>query len=445
MQNSSPDQKQDAHTLTAEVNEDELPQDGKQIISIDQVRLGLFVELDLSWMEHPFLLRNFLIKTPEQLQVLSNLGLKEITYDPSRSIEVPLPPKENQSAEAGDQNTPALDEMWEEKHCRIESMKVHRQKMQQCDKKFEQSVGFMKKTMLEFRAHPKAAIDAIEQMVDGMLSTLLGTPDMALYLVNAKRSSGVAEYAHFVNVAVLSMMLGKSLNLNEHEMRLLGVGALFHDLGKLMIPEKVLRKKESLNNAEENFLQMHPMYGVKIARESGVFPAEVMIIIAQHHEALDGSGYPKGLKAKNIYKLAQIIMIADAYDLYCNQADASRSLSPYEAISLMFAKEKSKYNEEILKIFISALGVYPPGTAVELSGNQVGVIISINAGELLKPNVLLYDENVPKDEAIIVDLREEDELQVIKSLRPSALSQEIFDYLDLGRGISHYFACVAGG
>ncbi len=445
MQNFPPDQKQDAHILTAEVNEDELPQDGKQIISIEQTRLGLFVELDLSWMDHPFLLRSFLIKTPEQLQVLNNLGLEEIIYDPSRSVKTPLPRKKDQPVEGGDQNTPVLDEMWKEKHCRIECMKAYRQKMRQCDKQFEQSVGFMKKAMLGFRAHPKTALDAIKQMVDGMLATLLDTPDMALYLVNAKRSRGIAEYAHFVNVTVLSMMLGKALDLDEHEMRLLGIGALFHDLGKLKIPEKVLRKKEPLNNAEESFLQMHPLYGVKIARESGVFPAEVMLIIAQHHEALDGSGYPKGLKAKNIHKLTQIIMVADAYDLYCNQADADRSLSPYEAISLMFAKEKSKYNEDILKIFISALGVYPPGTAVELSGDQVGVVISINAGELLKPNILLYDENIPKDKAIVVDLCEDDELQIIKSLRPSTLPEEVFDYLDLGRNISHYFACATEG
>ncbi len=410
----------------------------KVTININQLRVGLYVELDISWLNHPFLFRSFLIKNPKQLQALKKLGLKEITYDPSKSSAEPLDISTDSAPEVLETGGQELDKLWEEKNRRIECMKMRRQKMNQCNKKFEKSVAFMKKGLQEFRAHPKNIVGAAEQMVNGMIGPLLDDPDVAIHLVNIQKG-GTGEYAHFTNVTVLSLMLGKAIGLDRSEMHALGVGALFHDIGTLMIPEKVLRKKGPLNQAERKFYKLHPEYGINITKDTNTLPAEALAVILHHHETQDGKGYPKGLRGEQIHKLAKVVHIADAYDLYCNMSDPDKSLSPYEAISYMFAKEKDKYDADMLSTFITSLGVYPPGTVVELSNDNIGQVVSINASDLLKPNIFLYNQNIPKKEAIIIDLREEEGLTVVKSIRPSQLPRKIVDYLSLETNINHQF------
>lgn len=411
--------------------------ESKLKISVDQLRVGLYVELDIGWLEHPFFFRSFLIKNEKQLQIIRRLNLTEVTYDPGRSIEEPIPAVDRGNTPTTQIDTAELAQLFEEKKRRIECMNERRHRMRQCEKQFEASASFMRQALHDIRAQPGKTIEAADQLIDDMVGPLFEDPEVALHLVNINES-GQGANSHIINVTVLSLALGKTIGLDRQEMRLLGIGALFHDIGKLMIPEKILHKAEPLNQAEQNLLELHTAYGLKIGRELGILPVEALAIINQHHETLDGEGYPKGLNEKQIYKLAKIVAIADSYDLYCNNPDPRRSLSPYEAISYMFAREKHKYDEGMLGAFISSLGIYPPGTVVELSNDKIGLVVSINAGDLLRPNVMLYSKKIPRKEAIIIDLREED-LSIIKSLRPATLPRKIHKYLGLESNVSHYF------
>jgi HD-GYP domain-containing protein (c-di-GMP phosphodiesterase class II) len=291
--------------------------------------------------------------------------------------------------------------------------------------------------MKSVMAQPEAAVEAADEMVSEIVGNLMVDQDTTLHLVNMKGKSE-SSYFHAINVSILSMMLGKQLGLDEKQLNMLGTGALFHDLGHLEVPDKVLRKTEPLNKAELEAYRMHPIYGVKLAAQMGSLSADIVAVIAQHHEMADGSGYPNGLSGSQISELSQIVSIVNAYDNLCNKTDSSKSLTPYEAMSLLFAKEKQKFNGDKLTTFITNMGVFPPGTVVNLSNGFMAAVVSINSKSLLSPSVMVYDPQIPKSEALIIDLLEED-LQITGGLRPGSLPAEVLEYLNLGENVNFFF------
>jgi putative nucleotidyltransferase with HDIG domain len=279
-----------------------------------------------------------------------------------------------------------------------------------------------------------------DKVVGNMVNELTLDTEVTIQLVNLKGKSE-SSYYHLLNVTALSLVLGQKLGLDSKKLHILGLGALFHDLGHQRIPSQILLKKEPLTPAEEQVYQRHTFLGVEMAKKIGALPEEAIAIIGQHHERLDGSGYPKGLKSE-VGTLTRIVAITDQYDELCNHTDPKRSLSPYEAVSLMFSKEQGKFDKSILTTFIANLGVYPPGTVVRLSDQRIASVVTINPDELLKPNVLIYDPEIPKEEALILDLMEED-LSISESCRRSELSPTVLNYLSLSDYVTYYFDQVS--
>jgi putative nucleotidyltransferase with HDIG domain len=411
----------------------------KQFINPNQLCIGLFIELDLSWMQHSFMSNRFKIKNEKQIAELKSMGLKQIKYDPEQSDAEPLPLKaavETAKSSSPEQSEPDT-RMWEEKQARIKKMKERRVCLNRCEKEYTKTVSSVRNMMGSVMSQPEAAVEAADEMVSEIVDNLMVDHDTTLHLVNMKGKSE-STYFHAINVSILSLMLGKQLGLDEKQLNKLGTGALFHDLGKLDVPDRVLRKTEPLNRAEQDAYRMHTIYGVKLAAKMGSIPADVIEIIAQHHEMADGSGYPNGLKGERISGLAQIVSIVNAYDNLCNKMDSTKSSTPYEAVSILFARDRQKFNEEKLTAFISNMGVFPPGTVVKLSNDFMAAVVSINSKSLLSPKVMVYDPQIPKNEALIIDLLEED-LKIIEGLRPGNLPVEVLEYLNLGENVNFFF------
>jgi putative nucleotidyltransferase with HDIG domain len=216
------------------------------------------------------------------------------------------------------------------------------------------------------------------------------------------------------------------------------MGAIFHDIGKLEIPPKILMKTEPLTKSEQSFFEMHCEYGLDIAGKAGL-PKQVADIVIQHHECIDGSGYPGKLKAEKISPLSKIVSIVNVYDNLCNPHNLADALTPHEALSQMFAVKRNKFDAVALKAFIHCMGVYPPGSIVQLSNEMLGMVVSVNSAKPLKPNVLVYDPDIPKDEAVIISLERETDLNISKSLRPAQLPREVYQYLNPRKRVTYYF------
>lgn len=401
----------------------------------------MFIHLDLSWLSHEFLSNDFKIKNEKQLAEVLRLGLKEIVYDPSRSDPVPEPepiPSAPEPAPTGEalEALLQLKQQQAEKEDRILQLKERRVNLGRCEKAYVNAVGSVRKVMSNLMSQPAAAVDAAEEMVGSMVERLMTDQEATLQLVSIKGKSE-SSYFHSINVFILSLMLGKHLGLDDEQMRHLGIGALFHDLGHGEIPSKILRATQPLTKPEILLYQMHPQYGVKMAQRIGTLPAAAIDIIGQHHEMNDGSGYPHKLLGPQIHLLAKIVAIVNGYDNLCNNMNSTKSCSPFEAMSHMYAKQKGRYDQKMLSLFITHMGVYPPGTVIKLEDGRLATVISINPKALLRPNVMVYDPKTPPAEAAIINLAEEP-VKITESIRRSAIPSEVLEYLNLGGNLNYF-------
>jgi len=411
-------------------------------VPIEQLCVGLYVHLDLPWLEHSFALNSFKIKNEQELRALRHLGLTTIRVNPAKSDCRPLPPAvaAEQAANANlevAQPTPEEIEKIQEKKARIERLVKERNAISACEKQLLKAAGTLKNITRNLFSRPQESVAQAEELIQQMVDSLLLDKDIAIHLMNDK-IVGEEAYYHSLNVAVLTMMLAKELAFSPEDIKLLGVGCLFHDIGKIEIPDRIVNKNFGLTRAEQNLLQQHVFYGQQIAEKLNL-PKAVNDIIGQHHEYADGSGYPNFLRGDKIAPLARIVAITNTYDNLCNRPNPADSMSPYEAMAHMFGHMRKQFDAPALNLFIRSMGIYPPGTIVKLSDGTLGMVVAVNSGKPLRPSVLIYDPSVPKNEAIILDLMHEPLLEIIASLKPGQLSQEVYEYLSPRKRMTYFF------
>lgn len=426
-------------------------------ISVEQLQIGVYVYLDVGWMNHPFSFNNFKIRSEEQLQTIRSLGLKQVRWDPARSDIKPLakgaaPAEtvENPAIEAAEAalaegvapETGEIAGMMQAKQQRIQRLAEHREKIARVEQAFTSAANVIRGINKTIYSQPEKTLADAGQLIGGIVDELLAAPELVIQVM-AEKPGNEDVYFHSLNVSVLSMILGRELKMPAEVVRLVGIGALFHDIGLNEIPSKILSNTGILTKPEREFREMHCQYGYDIGKKAGLPPA-VLGIILQHHEYVDGTGYPKKLKGESIDLLARLVGIVNAYDNLCNPVNIAHALTPHEALSSMFAQHRSRYDARLLQAFIRFMGVYPPGTVVNLSNDALGLVIKINTARPLKPTVIVYDVGIPRNEAIILDLDEEQDINISRAIRPAQLPPAVFDYLSPRKRISYYFDAGSG-
>ena len=419
-----------------------MPIQENQYLSMDQLEIGLYVYLDLKWFEHPFAFNNFKIKDAEQIAIIKSLGLEGVRYDPARSDVKPLP---RQSKKPAIENAvkPVLKEhpALAAKRALIEKIKMQRAAAARIETAFVDTAKTIRNVEKNLLANPEATVEQANKLVEQIADSILSAPELALHVMGDK-IGGEELYFHSLNVTMLSLMMARDLSLTQEGIRFLGMGALFHDIGCRQIPNKILVKMEPLNQAERHYYEQHCQYGLEMGR-SLKFPPLALTIIHGHHELYDGSGYPQHLKGETINLLARIVAIANYYDELCNPVNIANALTPHEALSTMFARLRAKFDPKLLQVFVRCLGVYPPGTIVQLSNGVIGMVATINTSKPMKPMIVVYDAEIPKEEAILLDMEFEAEVNIAKAIRPAQLPREIYNYLSPRKQVSYYFDASA--
>ncbi|NOH97133.1 DUF3391 domain-containing protein [Vibrio sp. 99-70-13A1] len=408
-------------------------------ITVDRIQPGLHIRLPVKWNEHPFLFNSFKIKDNEQIQMIKHLGIKYVYINLNQSDTQPLPVSQ-ESANTDDVSS-AMDleaeRMWQEKQKRIENLSSYRRRVINCEKEFERSLARMRSVMTKIRNRPADAVGEAKVLIDDIVEKLLSDDNVTLHLMNGK-SEFEDIYFHSLNVAVIAMMVGKAKNYNAQQLKELSFAALFHDIGKIKIPSAILRKQTPLTGPESNYLKLHTKYGLDIAEAIEDFPISAKNVIAQHHELNDGSGYPEGLKEDHIDELAKVISVANAFDNLCHHNVPSQQKIPYIALSHLYKNCKHLYSNDNLNILIKFMGVFPPGTVVQLSNDMIGLVISVNSKNILFPNVLIYDPNVPRTQAPIIDLGDK-EIKIVNAVHPNKLPEKVREYLNPRSRLSYFF------
>ncbi|MDP3816303.1 HD-GYP domain-containing protein [Pseudomonas sp.] len=402
-------------------------------ITPDQLCVGLYIQLELAWWEHNFAFSNFKIKDEAQIKALRALGLQRLRYDPARSDCVPRTPQPAPIEAPAEAPPPSAEE--QARQLRAAKLSVLRKRLAEVDRKFIQASKQVKALNQTLRNRPEDAIKQAGAVVGALVEAMLGEDGAALHSINGKAADNA--YSHPLNVTVLSMLLGRQLGFDAEACHILGLGALLHDMGKLEVPSKVLLKAEPLTRPEQQLLQLHSEFGLRRGQQL-MLDDEVLRILHEHHEYCDGSGYPRGLSEAAIGRLSRVVCITNHFDNLCNPLNPRDGLSPHEALSTMFNQQRQRFDEVALRAFIRCMGIYPPGSLVQLDNGRHGLVLGMHPSLPLKPTLILYDPEVPKEEALIVNLEHEPQLAIARSVRPAQLAPAELDYLNPRQQLSYY-------
>ncbi len=228
-----------------------------------------------------------------------------------------------------------------------------------------------------------------------------------------------------VSVAFLAIVTGISLGYAKHRLIPLAIGALLHDIGMVRVPSYIPEKKGALTPDEYNRIKTHPIYGYRILTRELDFTNEIATIALQHHEAFDGSGYPRKSRGDTISEFARIVSICDAYVAMTRRRSYREEHLSYIAMKNILSASNRNYDPQIVKVFLSNMAIYPVGSIVELNNNVIGKVISANPSLPLRPRIsVLIDEFGEKLAGEkIIDLNEVRSLFIKRPLSQSYVKQ----------------------
>jgi putative nucleotidyltransferase with HDIG domain len=414
--------------------------DGNTIkLPVEELQIGHFVDLERSWMDHPFLFSRFKIKTLAELAAIRGMGLSAVTVLLDRSdpglADGSATPEAVPASEIPADSSPEQD-LWKNKKELVDRASGFRNERQEAASRYEETVRKISAFSRDLRTTPANAVHAAGEIVDHMVKSFTKEASVLVNLVNLN-DTGFDIYNHSLNVTVLSMLLGRQLGLDEEDLRSIGMGALIHDVGKIEIPGRIVYKTGPLTSPEESLLRTHPLHGSKLGQRIRTLSPAVIAIIEQHHEYIDGSGYPRNLSGDKLSPLVRLVAVTNIYDNLCNPPDSAKALSPRDAMAYLYKNYSGKLDPAIVSTFIKAMGVYPPGTVVRLNDENVGMVVSVDPDQLLRPRIILYNPDIPRKDALMVDLRERPDLEVKAVLKPNEAPTRIYEYLGLSERVGY--------
>lgn len=232
---------------------------------------------------------------------------------------------------------------------------------------------FEKRNLNEYSIKEQEYCKNINEIAEELLENVLSNKNVLLSLVDIKSMDNYT-YSHCVNVAVISIILGISLNLNKENLIHLCMGALVHDIGKTFIPHDILQKPGKLTPDEFEVIKNHPKLGYDFLNQFYSLSTHVKLITLQHHERFDGLGYPDKIANNNINYLARIVSIADVYDALTSDRPYKRSMCPSDALEYIMSNAGTLFDYDIVNVFCKIIIPFPKGTIVSLSNGDIGIV-----------------------------------------------------------------------
>ena len=262
---------------------------------------------------------------------------------------------------------------------------------------------FEKRNFSEYSNHEKKYFNSINEVAEEILENVLSNKNVLLSLVDIKSMDNYT-YSHCVNVAVISIILGISLNLPKKKLTYLCIGALIHDIGKSFIPKEILQKPGKLTPEEYKIMKSHPRYGYEFLRKTCNLSSHINSIVLQHHERVDGLGYPNGLANTKINYLARIVSIADVYDALTSDRSYKRAMCPSDALEYLMSKAGTLFDYDIINVFCKIVIPFPQGTIVSLSNGDIGVVEETLPNFPLRPIIKIVKSQCENKIGSIVNL-----------------------------------------
>jgi putative nucleotidyltransferase with HDIG domain len=355
----------------------------KKQIRIDELQLGMLVEqLDRSWLSTPFFRHKMTITSPQQIAQLKASGVQTLTVNfdaaevgevfvlEQRSIDAP----EVSASEEVESASPVIS---------------FEEELPEARRVYQAAKTIVQNAMQDTRLGRAINVEAVNTVVADMTDSVLRNPDALSSLSRLKRFDEYTFY-HSVNTSLLAMSLGRSLGFDRSMLHLAGVGTLLHDIGKMKIPLEVLNKPGRFEAHEMEIMKQHVLRGVEVlANTTGLGDSYVQPAL-EHHERVNGGGYPHKCAKQDISQYGLITAIVDIYDAMTSDRCYHKGQPAYQALQLLYRLSlEGHLDSTLVQRFIQVVGVYPVGSVVELNTGEIAIVKQVNHHAPLLPVVVI--------------------------------------------------------
>lgn len=406
-------------------------------ISVDDLKPGMYVtnipQSSVKLAEHE---REGRIKDESTIQALQKRGVKELLIDTEQGDD-------SDKATAID-DSDGQDSLMEERQLEDEIHAINEesaesvaaqsasfeQELKRAGKMHNEALGLVSNALEAAQNGEAVDTEPFEKMATSFMDSVTRNKN-ALACLSRIRNKDSYLMEHSVNVAVLMSILGKHLQLEKQYLHQCVTGALLHDIGKVLIPDTILHKPGKLTDDEFTIMKRHSLYSQKILEKNKGFPRVSINVAGQHHERLDGKGYPAGLKGDEVTPEARMAAVVDVYDAITADRVYHDGMTPSTALKRMLEWCGPHLDTKYVHAFIKAMGVYPVGSFVELSNGLAGIVIE-ETDNSLKPVLRIVYDLTKKTfvEVYKLDLSQANaEDKIVKSLNPVDFKIKLKDFL----------------
>lgn len=237
-----------------------------------------------------------------------------------------------------------------------------------------------------FYKHFDLNVSKLQQVFKNLMKEIKSTNNAMNLLTNVYVHDNYT-FSHSTNVTIYVLAMAIKLGYNEKKLNEIGMGSMLHDIGKILIPKEILNKQGKLTNEEYDIVKQHPTFGFELLRKQH----EVSLLSAhcafQHHEKLDGTGYPRGLKEEEIHPYGKIMAICDVFDALTSNRSYRDAMLPHTAMEILFAGANTHFDSELIRVFQRSVATYPEGVTVELNTGETGIVVSYQFSAPARPIV----------------------------------------------------------
>ena len=351
-----------------------------QKITVNQLKPGMYVLSVRTKGKSVNVKSEGYISSKENIQKLIKAGITHLTVDPSRQ----------KKAEKTDKILPEIKEKITPTKAKKSTNGISLdQEMTKASKLYDDAKSLQHKILNSLTEHKTINVLEAKESTDAIVDSIFRNQD-ALACMTRLRIKDEYLVEHSLNVSILMTLFAKHLAFDREIIENLALGAFLHDIGKVLVPPEILHKPGKLTPQEYEVMKSHVDLGLEVLKESPDLPELVIEIVQQHHERLDGKGYPKQLTEQQISQVGRMIAIVDSYDAMTAERVYKVGMHPIKAFKILMKDAPDSYDNTLVEQFVNCLGIYPIGTLVKLTSGKLGLISRLNKSQPLLPFVRVF-------------------------------------------------------
>jgi len=350
-------------------------------ISIDQLKTGMYVKSFSN---------NASLNIKSEGYISSDKSISQLRKaNITQLVIVPEKEKQTVNIEKVFAEIKTTDPSPENKSAPVKANLSLDSEMKKASNLYKNAKSLQEKILGQIKQKKSIEVTEVQETTDSMVDSIFRNQD-ALTCMSRLQTKDSYLIEHSLNVSILMSVFSKHLGFEKRLIQELALGAFLHDIGKVLLPNEILNKRSTLNAKEESITRSHVALGLKILESSPSISHIAMQMVREHHERLDGSGYPKQLKGDDISQYGRMIAIIDSYDAMTSERPYRKSVHPINAFKTLISESPDGYDEELVEKFIQCMGVYPVGTLVKLNSGKLGLISRLNKQKPLHPYVRVF-------------------------------------------------------